>query len=132
MIFQVLGNPQGKARPRFNGQTRRTYTPAKTKNYEADIAWAYKLGGGRLMHGAVEIKIWAYFTPRKSASKKLQLAMLRQAEPVKRKPDIDNIAKIVLDGLNGVAYIDDAQVVSVHAMKLYSETPRLEIEIKNR
>lgn len=129
MIFQVLGNPQGKARPRFNSMTRRTYTPTKTKTYEADIAWAYKMGGGRLMHGAVEIKIWAYFLPAKSVSKKRLAAMLQQSEPVRRKPDVDNIAKIVLDGLNGVAYIDDAQVVSVHTMKLYSETPRLEIEL---
>ena len=35
------------------------------------------------------------------------------------KPDIDNIVKIVLDGLNGVAFTDDKQVIEIQAQKCY-------------
>lgn len=44
-----------------------------------------------------------------------------------KKPDIDNIAKAVLDALNSVAYRDDTQIVELQIRKQYSEKPRLEI-----
>ena len=47
-----------------------------------------------------------------------------------RKPDIDNVLKVVLDALNGVAYKDDSRVVAVSARKVYSMTPKLVIEMK--
>jgi Holliday junction resolvase RusA-like endonuclease len=47
-----------------------------------------------------------------------------------RKPDIDNVLKIVLDALNGVAYKDDSRVVSVSGRKIYSMTPKIVIEMK--
>ena len=48
-----------------------------------------------------------------------------------KQPDIDNIMKIVLDALNGVAYHDDSQICKVNFMKMYSENPRLKILIRN-
>ena len=48
----------------------------------------------------------------------------------RRKPDIDNVLKVVLDSLNGIAYKDDAQVVAVHGRKIYGNEPKLIIEIK--
>jgi Holliday junction resolvase RusA-like endonuclease len=47
-----------------------------------------------------------------------------------KKPDIDNVLKIVLDALNGVAYKDDSKVVSVSGKKIYSDEPKLVIEMK--
>ena len=47
-----------------------------------------------------------------------------------KKPDIDNIMKVVLDALNGVAYFDDKQVCKVNFIKMYSEEPRLKILIR--
>jgi Holliday junction resolvase RusA-like endonuclease len=41
------------------------------------------------------------------------------------KPDTDNIAKICLDALNGIAYHDDAQIVELQVSKLYSDEPRV-------
>ena len=49
--------------------------------------------------------------------------------PVKR-PDWDNVGKIVTDALNGVAYDDDSQIVSASVEKYYSEEPRTEIKIE--
>ena len=48
----------------------------------------------------------------------------------KRKPDIDNVLKVVLDSLNGIAYKDDAQVVMVSGKKIYGDEPKLIIEMK--
>ena len=55
--------------------------------------------------------------------------MLAGYEKPCKKPDIDNIAKVVLDALNDVAYGDDTQVVSLCMAKKYAESPRVEVEI---
>lgn len=48
-----------------------------------------------------------------------------------KKPDIDNVIKIILDALNGIAYKDDCQVVEVIAVKKYTEeTERVELEFE--
>ena len=46
-----------------------------------------------------------------------------------KKPDLDNIAKIVLDSLNGLAYKDDSQVVSLRIDKFYAEKPLVKVEL---
>ena len=48
-----------------------------------------------------------------------------------KKPDSDNIIKIILDGLNKVAYYDDSQVCKVNFEKKYADIPRVEVKIKN-
>lgn len=48
-----------------------------------------------------------------------------------KKPDWDNIGKIVTDALNGVAYHDDAQIVDAQVRKFYSKDPRVEIIIQD-
>jgi Holliday junction resolvase RusA-like endonuclease len=45
------------------------------------------------------------------------------------KPDLDNVVKAVLDALNGVVYLDDAQVVNLVATKRYATEPRVEVYI---
>ena len=46
------------------------------------------------------------------------------------KPDTDNIAKSILDSLNGIAYLDDKQVIKLVVEKYYAEVPSVSIEIK--
>jgi len=46
------------------------------------------------------------------------------------KPDTDNIAKSILDSLNGIAYKDDKQVVRLKVDKYYAEIPSVSVEIK--
>ena len=74
------------------------------------------------------IKIKACFEPPKSTSKKIR-QLLVQGMGYRHKPDADNIAKIVLDGLNGVAYKDDNQITKIEVKKLYNETSYIEVEI---
>lgn len=46
-----------------------------------------------------------------------------------KKPDIDNVIKIVLDGLQGIAFKDDKVIANVYGRKLYSTIPRVEVKI---
>ena len=105
--FTVSGDPRGKARPRFTRQGH-IFTPKKTKEYEARVKKAYtNVTDYYKFDGAVYLRIDAYFKiPKKT---KLRL-------PTK-KPDIDNIAKIIMDGLNKVAWNDDTQVIKLNVNK---------------
>jgi len=132
MKMIIAGEPKGKARPRFSrtGAVVRTYTPDSTTDYEQLVRSVYRASGGTYHeNGYIRLAVRAYFAVPKSATKKRRAQMLcAQLMPAK-KPDIDNIVKIIMDGLNGVAYKDDAQVVSIMASKAYSDTPRVEMEI---
>lgn len=131
MIYQITipGMPQGKARARtVKGHT---YTPDKTVNYEALIKMTFMQKYKQLMMcKQISIDITACFGIPKSASKiKTQLMLEGTIRPTK-KPDLDNIAKVVCDSLNEIAYHDDSQIVELIARKFYSDKPRVEIEIR--
>ena len=115
--FTVVGRPKGKGRPRF--VRGHAYTPPETKAYEAQVRWAFQTSKGYKFHGAVGIVIDAYFKPPKATAKlQLQRMMEHDIRPPK-KPDVDNIAKIVMDALNGLAYDDDKQIVELTVRKWY-------------
>ena len=116
VTFQVPGKPQGKARARtvHNPYLKHSisYTPENDLLYENLIKTLYMqaAGGIRFEKGTpVILRIVARFEPPKSASKKMQRLMLEGAVPPLKKPDIDNIVKVVADALNGAAYHDDTQ-----------------------
>jgi len=125
--FTIQGEPKGKARPRF-GQGR-TYTPKATADYEAMVGMEYKRQCGGYNFSAdgekvpVEIAINAFFGIPKSASKKKRAQMVCGEIKPTKKPDADNIAKIIMDGLNGIAFDDDAQVISLTVNKMYALDP---------
>ncbi len=124
----IPGEPVAKARPRVTGHV--TYTPGKTKNYETLVKELYFVKHKQtLLEGELKINIKAYFKIPKSTSKKKKAEMNSgKIRPTKR-PDIDNVIKSITDALNGVAYDDDSQIVSVVAEKYWSEEPRVEIEL---
>lgn len=119
--FAVMGEPIGKGRPRFT-RTGRVYTPTKTMEYENRIkqaAWsAMKRQSLEPTEKSVHLELAAYFPiPKSWTKKKKDQAINGVLKP--NKPDIDNILKAVLDGCNKIVYIDDAQVYSTRAKKLY-------------
>ena len=57
--------------------------------------------------------------------------MLKNEIRPTKKPDLDNVAKLILDSLNNVAYKDDSQIVMLKVEKFYGEIPRMEIDLKN-
>lgn len=133
--FTVLGEPQGKGRPKFSrrGQFVTTYTPDKTVLYENLIRTEYQrqCPGQRFADKEpLELRITAYYAIPASASKKRQRDMEAGLIRPTKKPDGDNIIKVVADSLNQVAYHDDSEIVSVALEKFYGRQPRIEVEIK--
>jgi Holliday junction resolvase RusA-like endonuclease len=132
----VPGPPQGKARARTGYNPRKgritSYTPEKTVLYENLIKTCYMEQSKVFFESdvALDIEICAYYEPPKSTSKKRQRSMLDWEEFPTKKPDADNIAKVVLDALNGVAYSDDKQVVNLAVTKRYDRQAKVEIEIR--
>lgn len=133
--FFVPGPPQGKARPRVvrrkDGRSV-TYTPDKTVKYEGLVQHAYivQSGGYRFDPDApLSVLITAVFPVPKSESKKHQQEMLDGAILPIKKPDADNIAKVICDALNGIAYADDSHIVSLMVIKEYGENPGVHVSI---
>lgn len=126
----INGRPQGKARPRF--ARGRTYTSQQTLDYEALILWTYRNKYNVDTMGTdapLKMNIKAYFKVPKSETRPMKEYLRDKHYP--HKPDVDNIAKIVMDALNKIAYLDDNQVVSLNVEKWYTdEEERVEIEIE--
>ena len=134
--FTVPGQPKGKARARTvrrGGGKSFSYTPEGTVLYENLIKTCYLQDAGHVLFNdgqPLAVSITAFYEVPKSYSKKKKQEMLDgQLYPTK-KPDIDNIAKCVLDALNKLAYRDDTQVVRLHMEKHYDQVPRVEVEIR--
>ena len=129
--FTVNGPAVPKQRPRISG--RRAYTPKRTKDYEERVLRAFcsSYSGFYPMFGKdtpVSISINVYQAIPKSWSKKKR-AQAENGEivPLSRNGDVDNIAKSILDALNGFAYEDDCQVVRLKITKSYSMEPYAEV-----
>ena len=132
--FTVFGEARGKGRPRFSkvGRYVRTYTDEMTINYETLVKLSYlESNCESFLNGEpLKSKITIYQQIPKSVSKKKYQKMLdREIAPTK-KPDIDNVLKSLFDGLNGVAFKDDTQIVSLTCEKLYDVVPRVEVVIE--
>ena len=131
--FTVLGEPKGKGRPRFNTRTGHAITPKDTVNYESlvRLEYAQQTDGFRFQDDAMlDMRILAYYSIPHSKSKKVKAAMLNNEIRPTKKPDMDNVVKIIADSLNQVAYRDDTQIVDCQCRKFYSEQPRVEVIIK--
>lgn len=137
--IEVLGEPMGKQRPRatsFGGHTH-IYTPSKTLSYEARFAHEFKekYPEAKPLTGPISVEVIASFGLKKAdynskgEPNKHGLAKLGGGELPTKKPDLDNILKAVLDGLNGIAFVDDSQVVAVAVRKLYALTPSVAVAV---
>jgi Holliday junction resolvase RusA-like endonuclease len=131
--FQVEGDPKGKGRPRFSraGKFTRVYTDKQTLNYEALIKFyaAQAMGSTDLLETPVSVFLYIRHGIPQSYSKKRTEACLSGLEQPCKKPDIDNIAKTFLDGMNGVIFKDDTQVVDLHVKKVYSLVPGVDVMV---
>ena len=125
----ILGEPFGKQRHRAGKGF--SYTPAKTVNYENLVQLIYQeaYAGQKMLEGPMAIRIDAWFGIPKSTSKKKKALMLEgKIRPTKR-PDIDNIEKIIADALEGLAYANDSCIVKAQVEKWYAEIPRVEVRL---
>ena len=94
ITFTVEGVPRPKARAR-RGKGGQWYTPQSTRAYEEAVGWAARDAGIRNPYqGAVRLEIVLWL-------------------PDRRRRDVDNCAKSICDALNGIAYLDDSQIIEL-------------------
>lgn len=127
IVLKIPGEPVAKGRPRVTRHG--AYTPEKTINYETLVKQLYITNKLPKLDGQLRMEINAYFKIPKSATKGKRLAMEHNITRPTKRPDGDNILKIIGDALNGLAYDDDSQVVDSIVRKWYSTEPRVEVEI---
>ena len=117
--------PRPKGRPRFaNGHA---YTPKLATDYEYTIAQEYLLKGLKKHLGAISVFITFNYRIANS-----RIKTLRHGDICTEKADIDNLVKAVLDGLNGVAFLDDKQVYKIAAEKKWAESNSVDVMIFER
>lgn len=127
--------PEPKARPRFavvHGHVE-TYTPKKTKSYENFVAAFYKAAAkGFKFEKGIPLTVTILFAMEIPTSKTKKVKNQMADGNIKHtvKPDLDNLVKSILDGLNGIAWHDDAQIVQLNVSKSYSESPHIFITIR--
>lgn len=128
--FAIPGEPQGKGRARAT-RTGRMYTPQKTAAYEGLVALAARdaMAGHPPFDMALLVQIDAvHSVPASWSRKKRAEALAGRLRPTV-KPDIDNVAKAIADGGNGVVWQDDRQIVSLMVRKTYGERPEVRVTV---
>lgn len=130
--FEVPGKIVGKGRPRLNSYTGNVYTPTRTKDYETLIEQYFllKYPKFKMLEGRIKISMIAYFSIPKATKKSMIEDMLEDKISPTKKPDIDNIIKIVLDAMNQFAFKDDIQITKLEVEKKYALDEKIEIKIE--
>lgn len=126
--FEILGEIMTKQRPRATiiGGHARVYTPKNTTNYENYIKTIYqdKYPNQHFSKKPISVVINCYFKANNEIQKNVeQLEGNKDVDnclPCVTIKDVDNIAKIVLDSLNGVAFYDDKQITELRVFKHYT------------
>lgn len=125
--------PQAWQRPktRVVGGFVKHYSPKKTKDYEQIIAQYYESTKKVFFDKDVPLRVSIYFgmpVPKSTSQKKAREMCTGYISHTKR-PDVDNLAKAVLDALNGAAWADDAQIVQLNIHKDYTSKPSIYLSI---
>lgn len=131
--FVVPGDPVGKGRPRVStiGGHARMFTPKKTASYEGLIALVgtEAMAGRVLLECPVMVEMRIVLPVPASKSKKFKAQALAGDIFPTKKPDMDNVIKAIYDGLNGIVWKDDVQVVDAIVRKRYGEVPGVHVRI---
>jgi Holliday junction resolvase RusA-like endonuclease len=136
---QAQRAPQGVIVPPLPPALRRRhsvvmYSPAEVRKWQAEARYLAQqhMKDQNPLKGMLLVDIRVYLAPPVAMSKKKRaLALTGLIHPITR-PDCDNYAKSVLDSLNGICWLDDAQIVHLTVSKHFSEKPRVEIDITER
>ena len=123
MILLIKGSPIAQGRPRFAriGQGVRAYDPGKSREWKAEVKRQAIQSGVKVQEGPLYMILHFQLPRPKSLPKKVVHHV--------KKPDIDNLAKACLDGLKGIAFRDDSQIVRLAATKEYHTAPGVRVEI---
>jgi len=136
ICFEVPGQPRGKGRPRFarRGNFVKTYTDAATASYEDQIRFyaLQAMGSSEPLKTALEAFIYVRLPVPQSYSKKRTEACLSGLEWPSKKPDWDNVAKSICDGMESIIFVCDSQIVECHVRKVYAEIAGVDVLIKEK
>jgi Holliday junction resolvase RusA-like endonuclease len=125
MKFTIPGEPTGKARPRVTRWG--THNTEKTILYENLVKMCYQEQCNTYTEKPLKAYIEIYYgIPKSTPKKNIELMLDGEIRPCK-KPDIDNVCKIIFDALNGIAYKDDTQIIQLYATKYYGEAPHVSV-----
>jgi Holliday junction resolvase RusA-like endonuclease len=134
VYVDIPGEPFAKQRPRAarSGAFITIYTPRETKKYEEKVRRYYHqvYNVDNILEGPLAVEVEGIFPIPKSITKTKAEDMLNGKIKHTKKPDCDNMAKVCLDALNGVAYYDDAQIDVLNISKRYGEEPICRITIR--
>lgn len=136
--FVIPGEPKGKGRHRSRiakmgdgKQFIANYAPKETVEYENLV----RMAASRAMAGRapselpVLVELVATCSIPASWSKKKQHAALMGEVMPTGKPDLDNVEKAVMDGMNKIVFRDDAQACRVAKGKQYGTTPGVFVRV---
>ena len=126
--FVIPGAPYGKARHRTT-RTGIAYTPKETINYENLVKTIFiqQRGDWAITSLPIMMTVTAVFPIPKSASRGSRLSMTEGTVRPTKRPDWDNIGKVISDSLNEIAYKDDSQVVDARVKKFYGGIPQVNV-----
>ena len=129
--FEIKEKAIGKERPR-KGKCGKFYTPDKTKNFEELVKWSFTSKYNIATQPSTKpfgAMITVIYKPAESLSNKKKEELIKSFWHTK-KPDADNIAKSILDALNGLAYKDDSQVSALTVIKNYGLEDKIYVEME--
>ena len=134
--FFVPGPPVAKQRARTVTRSAhgplpfaRTYTPAKTENYQAFVRGCALVGIRAPIDGPITVWLEVRLAVPGSWSEKRKRRAHGGLIAATKRPDLDNVAKSILDAVNGLAWRDDAQIVGLHVTKEYAALPGVLVRI---
>lgn len=128
--------PKPQSRPRFamRGGFTKAYEDKEMRSWRKHcrllIANLYK--GKEPLEGTIRARVRFYIQPPQYIAKvkKNQQLLADEIMPVGKKPDLDNFIKSLFDSANDLLFKDDGQIAEMHAKKLYSLNPRIELELE--
>jgi Holliday junction resolvase RusA-like endonuclease len=131
--FTVAGAPVPKGRPRASATPAgiRMHTPKKTATYERKVKGTaiVAMAGSKPFARPISLNVAIVVPIPASWSKKRQTLAKIGVICATKKPDADNVLKAIKDAMNGVVYLDDAQVVAITMSKQYGVEPRADVEV---
>lgn len=137
--FEIPGEPMAQQRPKFSScidpktgrKITKAYDPVKSKDYKTYIKYiASQHKPAELLQGALKVSLDVYKSiPNSWSNVKKKSAKWGVLRPL-TKPDLDNVAKGVLDACTKIIWNDDNQIVELIVRKYYSDNPRIEVIVE--
>ena len=134
--FKVEGRPVPQPRPRVyrtaTGKSK-AVNSRQSINYKRIVKYAAlsEMNKQRLTmtDRPLAMRLTFVFAPPKSYTKKKIEAVKSGELRYTKKPDLDNLAKAILDACNNTVYKDDSQIITLSINKEYGHTDHVLINI---